>query len=172
MQDSIQTQAVVRTILARLIFKADDVFKKVQFLSGGERIKVSFAKLFVSDANILLLDEPTNYLDMQSIEALESVLKDYEGTVVFVSHDSTFVNAIADRIIIFENGSMKAFEGTLEEYKQSQQKVQAKAMDGTEKIILEMKISEIVAKLSNPNADKEALEAEYQSLILKLRSLK
>jgi len=172
MLDSVQSQSVVRTILARLLFKTDDVFKKIRCLSGGERIKVSFAKLFVSDANILLLDEPTNYLDMQSIEALESVLKDYEGTVLFVSHDSRFVNNIADRIIVFENGKITTFEGTLEDYKQSQKKTQANLSGETDKIILEMKISEIVAKLSNPNADKEALEAEYQSLISKLRALK
>ena len=172
MVDSVQTQSIARTILARLLFKADDVFKKVKFLSGGERIKVSFAKLFVSDANILLLDEPTNYLDMQSIEALESVLKEYEGTVLFVSHDSAFVNSVADRIITFENRTLTTFEGTLEDYMQSKEKVQDKSINETEKIVLEMKISEIVAKLSNPNEDKESLEAEYQSLISKLRALK
>ena len=172
MRDSIQNQSIVRTILARLLIKTDDVFKKVQYLSGGERIKVSFAKLFVSDVNILLLDEPTNYLDVQSTEALESVLKDYEGTVLFVSHDSEFVNSVADRILVFENGNITTFEGKLEDYKQSKQKTKTKSIDETEKIILEMRISEIVAKLSNPNADKESLEAEYQSLISKLREVK
>jgi len=170
MLDSVQTQSIVRTILARLLFQGDDVFKKVGCLSGGERIKVSFAKLFVSDANVLLLDEPTNYLDMQSIEALEDVLKSYEGTVLFVSHDSAFVKSVAGRLIVFENGSLTTFEGTLEDYNQRRDKTQAKAMSATEKILLEMKIAEIVAKLSNPCEDKEALEAEYQSLIYKLKS--
>lgn len=172
MRDSVQTQSVVRTILARLLFKTDDVFKKVECLSGGERIKVSFAKLFVSDANILLLDEPTNYLDIQSIEALENVLKDYEGTVLFVSHDSEFVNSVADRILIFENGIITAFEGKLEDYRQGRQKSKDSSAWETEKIILEMKISEIVAKLSSPSADKEFLEAEYQRLISKLKAIK
>ncbi|MEN2776226.1 ABC-F type ribosomal protection protein [Acetivibrio clariflavus] len=172
MRDSVQTQSVVRTILARLLFKTDDVFKKVECLSGGERIKVSFAKLFVSDANILLLDEPTNYLDIQSIEALENVLKDYEGTVLFVSHDSEFVNSVADRILVFENGIITAFEGKLEDYWQSRQKSKDSSAWETEKIILEMKISEIVAKLSSPSADKEFLEAEYQRLISKLKAIK
>ncbi|HOQ01248.1 MAG TPA: ABC-F type ribosomal protection protein [Acetivibrio clariflavus] len=169
MRDSVQTQSVVRTILARLLFKTDDVFKKVECLSGGERIKVSFAKLFVSDANILLLDEPTNYLDIQSIEALENVLKDYEGTVLFVSHDSEFVNSVADRILVFENGIITAFEGKLEDYWQSRQKSKDSSAWETEKIILEMKISEIVAKLSSPSADKEFLEAEYQRLVSKFK---
>ncbi len=172
MRDSVQTQSVVRTILARLLFKTDDVFKKVECLSGGERIKVSFAKLFVSDANILLLDEPTNYLDIQSIEALENVLKDYEGTVLFVSHDSEFVNSVADRILVFENGIITAFEGKLEDYWQSRQKSKDSSAWETEKIILEMKISEIVAKLSSPSADKEFLEAEYQRLVSKLKTIK
>ncbi len=172
MLDSVQTQSIVRTILARLLFQGDDVFKEVQCLSGGERIKVSFAKLFVSHANVLLLDEPTNYLDMLSIEALEGVLKSYEGTVLFVSHDSAFVNSIAGRLIVFENQDLTMFEGTLEEYRQSRQKAQAKVMSETEKMVLEMKIAEIVAKLGGPSENKEALEAEYQSLVCKLRASK
>ena len=79
-------------------------------LSGGERIKVSFAKLFVSRANVLLLDEPTNYLDMPSIEALEEVLKTYQGTVIFVSHDSAFVNSVADRLLVLDNCQITTFE--------------------------------------------------------------
>lgn len=168
MRDSIQTQTVVRTILARLLIRTDDVYKEVKCLSGGERIKVSFAKLFVSDANILLLDEPTNYLDMLSIEALESVLSDYEGTVLFVSHDSSFVNSVADRLFIFDNQTITGFEGTLEDYNLSRQKTQVKVKSETEKMLLKMRIAEIVSKLSNPNADKEALEREYQLLIDKL----
>ena len=165
MQDSIQTQAVARTILARLLISGDDVYKKVGVLSGGERIKVSFAKLFVSDANVLLLDEPTNYLDMMSIEALEDVLCDYEGTVLFVSHDSKFVNTVADRLLILENQAITEFEGTLDEYRLSKQKPKAAADKEMEQIALQMRIAEIIAKLSMPGADKEALEAEYQRLI-------
>ena len=85
MAESVQSQTVARTILARLLITGDDVYKKVEVLSGGEKIKVSFAKLFVSSANVFLLDEPTNYLDMSSIEALENMLSCYEGTVFFVS---------------------------------------------------------------------------------------
>lgn len=73
MQDSIQSETVLRTVLARLLICGDNVYKKVEVLSGGERIKVSFAKLMLSKANILLLDEPTNYLDITSIKALQVV---------------------------------------------------------------------------------------------------
>ena len=93
---------------------------------------------------------------MQSI-ALEDVLKSYEGTVLFVSHDSAFVKSVAGRLIVFENGSLTTFEGTLEDYNQRRDKTQAKAMSATENST-EMKIAEIVAKLSNPCEDKEALE--------------
>lgn len=170
MRDSVQTQSVVRTILARLLIRTDDVYKEVQCLSGGERIKVSFAKLFVSDANILLLDEPTNYLDMLSIEALASVLCDYEGTILFVSHDSAFVNSIANRLLVLENQTITTFEGNLEDYDQSRQKSQQKVKSETEQIILKMKITEIVSKLSNPKADKEALEVEYKRLMAELNT--
>jgi macrolide transport system ATP-binding/permease protein len=167
MKDSVQTQTVARTILARLLISGDDVYKNVGVLSGGERIKVSFAKLFVSDANVLLLDEPTNYLDMMSIEALENVLSNYEGTVLFVSHDSAFVNAVADRLLTIEDKAITYFEGTLDEYKLSKQKTQTAVKNETERIAIQMRITEIVAKLSKPGADKEALESEYNRLIAK-----
>jgi len=169
MKDSVQTQAAVRTILARLLISGDDVYKKVGVLSGGERIKVSFAKLFVSDANILLMDEPTNYLDTQSMEALENVLGDYEGTVLIVSHDSAFVNTVADRLLVFENQKITEFEGTLQSYMLNRQKPKTAAGNETERIALQMRITEIVTRLSKPDADREALEAEYQSLILQLK---
>ena len=120
MDDSIQTQSVARTILARLNFKGQDVYKKVGVLSGGERVKVSFAKLFVSDANVLLLDEPTNFLDTTSMEALQEVLGIYEGTVLFVSHDTAFVNAIAEKLLIIENMGIREFNGTLNDFIASQ----------------------------------------------------
>jgi len=150
MRDSVQNQTVARTILARLLIKNDDVNKKVGCLSGGERVKVSFAKLFVSDANVLLLDEPTNYLDMSSMEALESVLCEYEGTVLFVSHD--------------KNHTITEFEGNLDDYRQKMNETSKKVKDETEKIIIRMKMAEIAAKLSVPGTDKEALEEEYRRL--------
>lgn len=129
MADSVQTQTTVRTILARLLIAREDVYKKAGCLSGGERIKVSFAKLFVSSANVLLLDEPTNYLDMLSIEALENVLCDYKGTVLFASHDSAFVNAVADRMLIIENNAITEFAGKLSEY-QEYKSLQRKPANG------------------------------------------
>ena len=75
-------------------------------LSGGERMKLSFAMLFVSDVNFLILDEPTNYLDIPSIEALEKLLMEYEGTLIFVSHDKTFVEHVATEKLLIQDGKI------------------------------------------------------------------
>jgi len=117
---SVQKELVVRLTLARLLIKRDDVLKPARVLSGGERIKLSFAMLFCSDCNVLLLDEPTNYLDMPSLEVLQTLLSEYEGTVLFVSHDRAFVETVATRLLIIENGPITAFEGTLSEYEEHQ----------------------------------------------------
>ncbi|MCK9223096.1 MAG: ABC-F type ribosomal protection protein [Limnochordia bacterium] len=166
MQDGIQKETVARTILARLLIQGDDVYKSVGMLSGGEKIKVSFAKLFVSDANVLLLDEPTNYLDMGSVEALESVLCDYEGTVLFVSHDRTFVDRVADKLLIFEDQTIKEFEGSIDEYMLGKEKTAYDTDREMERMVRQMRMAELVAKLQEPGADKDALEAEYERLIL------
>lgn len=97
METSVQSEKTMRGILARLLIRREDVFKKVSVLSGGERVKLAFAKLFGSPANLLLLDEPTNFLDMPAIEALQQMVEDYEGTVLFVSHDRTFLEECATR---------------------------------------------------------------------------
>jgi macrolide transport system ATP-binding/permease protein len=111
MSESVQNEATARTILARLLMKRDDVYKPAGILSGGERIKLSFAKLFVSDANILMLDEPTNYLDMPSIEVLQNMICEYEGTVIFVSHDREFVDSVANRMILIQNRKLVTVDG-------------------------------------------------------------
>lgn len=139
MKDGVQSQTVARTILARLLISGEDVYKNVGVLSGGERIKVSFAKLFVSGANILLLDEPANYLDILSLEALESVLCDYEGAVLFVSHDKAFVNSVADRLLICENKSIIGFDGTFRDYESGREKAQKPVKDEMERVALQRK---------------------------------
>ncbi|HEY9061715.1 MAG TPA: ABC-F type ribosomal protection protein [Pseudobacteroides sp.] len=165
MDGSVQSQAAARTVLARLLIGGEDVFKKVGVLSGGERVKVSFAKLFVSDANVLLLDEPTNFLDMLSIEALENVLCDYEGTVIFVSHDREFVSKVANRVIAFGSRTVREIEDNLEDFIYGRQKAVPKETNKMDRIVIELKITEILSKLSMPGADRAALEAEYQRLI-------
>ena len=139
-------------------------------LSGGERIKVAFAKLLVSNYNVLLLDEPANYLDIQSIAAVEEVLGDYEGTVLFVSHDRAFVNTVADRLLLIENQKIIEFAGKLHDLETGKSNLSTK-VDQTDQMVVRLKIAAVVAKLSQPQADREVLEAEYQSLIAQLKQL-
>ena len=79
---------------------------KIEQKAGGERMKLAFARLFVSDVNLLILDEPTNYLDLPSIEALEELLQEYEGTLLFVSHDKEFAQQIATDMLVIDNGKV------------------------------------------------------------------
>ncbi|MBO4751035.1 MAG: ABC-F family ATP-binding cassette domain-containing protein [Lachnospiraceae bacterium] len=101
---SIQKESVARMILARLLLTARDLQKLGKDLSGGERMKLAFAMLLVSDVNVLIMDEPTNYLDIASIEALENLLSEYEGTVLFTSHDKAFVDHVATDRYLIERG--------------------------------------------------------------------
>ncbi|AZV56856.1 ribosomal protection-like ABC-F family protein [Clostridium sp. AWRP] len=171
MVSSIQGESCVRTILARLLIFGDAVHKKVGILSGGEKIKVSFAKLFASKANVLLLDEPTNYLDMQSIEALEDFLRSYEGTVLFVSHDRAFINSIADRLLILENEKITEFEGNLKEFEKNKKVSKNQENMYIEKSILQMKLTEIVSRMSLKDCDREALDKEYQCIAKQLNKM-
>ena len=93
------TNTEIRNVLAAFLFTGDDVFKRISDLSGGERGRVSLAKLMLSNANFLILDEPTNHLDIMSKEILEDALNQYEGTVLYVSHDRYFINKTAHRIL-------------------------------------------------------------------------
>lgn len=102
-ETSVQSPTVVRNVLARLLFTARDIEKPVAVLSGGERVRLAFARIFVSSANVLVLDEPTNYLDIPSVEAIQSLLSEYEGTMLFTSHDRAFVRAVATDALIIEN---------------------------------------------------------------------
>lgn len=106
----------IRNTLAAFGFKGEEVDKRISELSGGERGRVSLAKLTLLDANLLILDEPTNHLDIRAKEILEEALSEYEGTILFVSHDRYFVNRIADRIIEINATECKNYLGNYDEY--------------------------------------------------------
>lgn len=111
--------AEVRDYLARFLFRADDVFKQVKTLSGGERGRLALAKLGLTNANLLLLDEPTNHLDIPSQETLQEVLADYQGTILLVSHDRYLIDALATQVweINPQQTSLQVFEGTYSQYR-------------------------------------------------------
>lgn len=106
----------VRNVLAAFLFTDDDVYKRIEDLSGGERGRVALAKLMLSDANFLILDEPTNHLDITSKEILEEALKSYTGTVLFVSHDRYFINQTATRILELTGETVVNYIGNYDYY--------------------------------------------------------
>ena len=109
-------RTAVRSVLGQFLFSADDVFKTVDVLSGGEKVRLSLAKLLLKHSNLLILDEPTNHLDIPGKEALEEALKGFTGSILFVSHDRYFINQLADRLLILDDRSAEFFEGTYQEY--------------------------------------------------------
>lgn len=164
METSVQSENTMRGILARLLIRREDVFKKAGVLSGGERVKLAFAKLFGSPANLLLLDEPTNFLDMPAIEALQKMVEDYEGTVLFVSHDRTFSDGCATRILRIEDRKLIPFDGNLTGWEKKQ--TESKSEKKMDKVLLELRLTEVISRLSTPNCqNKEELEKEFERLI-------
>ena len=110
------TNTQIRNMLAAFLFTEDDVFKKIKNLSGGERGRVSLAKLMLSDANFLILDEPTNHLDIDSKEILENAINNFEGTVLYVSHDRFFINKTATRILDLTRHQIVNYVGNYDYY--------------------------------------------------------
>lgn len=121
------TETEVRNILGGFLFRGEDVFKKVSMLSGGEKVRLALAKIFQTRPNFLILDEPTNHMDIVGKEALENMLKEFEGTVLFVSHDRYFIRQIADALLVFKNGETMYFPFGYEAYedKYGEEKVTA-----------------------------------------------
>ncbi|WP_142415597.1 ribosomal protection-like ABC-F family protein [Hathewaya massiliensis] len=175
MESSIYPENFARLLLARLSFKGESIYKKVSILSGGELVKVSFVKIFLQDINLLILDEPTNYLDINSLEAIEESLKEYDKTLIIVSHDRKFINAIANQIMVIEDSKIKMFMGTYNEYLNKKDKG-LNNRDEIQKqiIILENRLSAVIGKLSIKlkKEDLEILDKEYYEIVGKLKNLK
>jgi len=176
MENSIYQESFTRTLLARLLFKREDVYKKVCVLSGGERVKVSFAKILLDDFNLLMLDEPTNYLDIKSLEVIEEALRNYNRTLIFVSHDRSLINSVAEYIMIIENQGIKMFHGNYAEYLAKKYPATHKDKEDVEKkiLILQHRLSEIIGRLSMPSKKDnfEELDHEYHEVMGKLNKLK
>jgi ATP-binding cassette subfamily F protein 3 len=113
---SVTMAPMIRTILGGFLFEADDVYKKVAVLSGGERNRLALAKMLLTASNVLLLDEPTNHLDLDSKEVLKDALEDYGGTLVFVSHDRYFVDSLATKVIEVGGGEAPLYPGGYEDF--------------------------------------------------------
>lgn len=110
------TQTQIRNALAAFLFKGDDVFKETDRLSGGEKARIALLCLMLKGSNFILLDEPTNHLDLASREALEDAISDFGGTVFIISHDRYLINKLADKLFVFEDGTIKEYRCTYDEY--------------------------------------------------------
>lgn len=147
-----KTEIELRTLLGGFLFQGDDVFKKIKVLSGGEKARVSLAKIVTTGSNFLILDEPTNHLDMQSIEILIEVLNNYNGSYIIVSHDRHFISKTANKIWWIEDFKIKEYPGTYSEFETSQNsKSKLKAKDIVKTSIEE---STKISKKQNVNNDK------------------
>jgi ATP-binding cassette subfamily F protein 3 len=139
----------VRRQLGGFLFTEEDVFKRVNQLSGGEKVRLSFAILMLKKYDILLLDEPTNHLDIETRKVLESSLRDFEGTILFVSHDRYFIDELATRIVELSEHSVVVFDGDYEHYQKEHASI----------------VPQILAPLSSSNAKKETTKPSLRNAI-------
>lgn len=159
---SVQSESTARTILSRLLFDRQDIHKKVSVISGGELVKLSLARLLVSGANLLMLDEPTNYLDIYSIGAVKELVSDYEGTVLFVTHDASFVEEVADVRLRVGGGKILPLDGP-----------EPEPPSETDRMLLELKITQMLSRLgeiSDPSS-KAGMEEELEKLLARRKVL-
>ncbi|PEW68016.1 ABC-F type ribosomal protection protein [Bacillus cereus] len=173
LEETNYTEAFVRTILARLLFRREDVHKPVHVLSGGERMKVALAKVFLGNYNMLLLDEPTNYLDLATQEELETMLQEYPGTILFISHDRAFIRSVADHILQVDESEPRIFHGNYEQYTK---RTTGDSVNVTEQELLRLqtKLTEVIGRISIPNHhdDITSLEQEYAKLLTQIQKCK
>ncbi|SFK48114.1 ABC transporter [Halobacillus dabanensis] len=171
----------IRTILGNFLFSGEDVLKPVSALSGGEKARLSLAKLMMQEANFLILDEPTNHLDLDSKEVLEAALVDYPGTLLFVSHDRYFINKIATQVVEMNPEETRLFLGDYDYYvDKKQEEYELQQIEEAERLKNEPKEEE-AHKKNSFEEDKAAkseerkkkrriaeIEEEIENLELKL----
>lgn len=171
------TETEIRNMLAAFLFTGDDVFKEISALSGGERGRVSLAKLMLSEANFLILDEPTNHLDIASKEILEEALVSYTGTVLYVSHDRYFINQTATRIMELTNQAVVNYIGDYDYYLEKKEELTSTYAPGStspeapaeEKSVSENKLS--WQQMKEEQAKKRKREAELKKVEARIEEL-
>ncbi|MBS3680843.1 ABC-F family ATP-binding cassette domain-containing protein [Ornithinibacillus massiliensis] len=151
-----------REYLAKFMFYKSSVYKRVRHLSGGERIRLKLAILLYQEINLLILDEPTNHLDIDSIEALEEALEDFQGTIFFISHDRYFINKLSDRIIVVEDYALKSYLGNYDYYKQEKEKISNQGVSAPPS-------KQVVKRDRKPVKEKKAFDKE--KLLVKIELL-
>lgn len=180
----------IRKTLGGFLLSGDDVFKRVKDLSGGEKVRLALSKIFRRRPNFLILDEPTNHMDIIGKETLEKLLMDFSGTVIVVSHDRYLINRVAKSLIVFENGGVRYFDGTFDEYEEreketaeevAKEKPEKTKKTGGERYVeskeearrkhrvefLEKKITALEEELSRAQAklDDETVNTDYKKVM-------
>ena len=161
-------RAEIERTLTGLGFNRTDFDRPTSEFSGGWRMRIELAKLLLQKPDVLLLDEPTNHLDLDAVTALEELLCNYPGTLIFTTHDRRLLKAIAKNLLVFDGTNLNFFPGPYDDY--SNKQISTEYIEATADILLiENKLAEIISHLSlNPT---EKLEAEFQSLLAKKRLL-
>lgn len=175
-EDIVITDGKAREYLARYMFFGEQVFKKVGTLSGGERSRLKLAMLMYSEVNFLILDEPTNHLDIDSREELEDFLKEFKGTLMFVSHDRYFINNIASRVVELSEGSLISYGGNYEYYKEKSVEIKnaTSIIESTIKDKIVKKQKEKISKTTKGNNNeykKLKLEKQMEELEKQLKNI-
>ncbi len=159
-----------RDYLARFLFQGDNVFKMVSSLSGGERTRLSLARLLITYPNVLVLDEPTTHLDIASREALESTLESYDGTLLFVSHDRHFIRLMAERILVIEDGAARLFEGGFEEWVRINRPPEPEPVSRRARARHRRRDRETKRREKDSGPGKQAQTIDYEALIQQLEA--
>jgi ATP-binding cassette subfamily F protein 3 len=162
------TEQSIRTLLGCFLFSGDDVFKKVKVLSGGEKSRLALVKLLLDPPNLLLMDEPTTHLDMPSIDALVTALKQYQGTLVFISHDVYFIRALANHVVHVKSGQLNHYPGGYQYYldKTAATSERAALTAGDKVVVVKVAPQE---KASFKTKEQKRLEAEQRQAKSKVR---
>ncbi len=167
------TQTQIRNALAVFLFRGEDVFKEIHKLSGGERARVELVKLMLKSVNLLIMDEPTNHLDIESREALENALSDYDGTMLMVSHDRYFINKLADRILYLTPNGIESHDGDYDSFSsrivtKTEKKTTNNALDYKEQKRLEAEKRKTVNRFKKVEDEIARLEEETEKLNIEM----
>ena len=170
------TEEYLRTLAGGFLFSGEDVLKKIEKLSGGEKVRVSFLKLYMEKPNFLILDEPTNHLDIYSIEVLEDSLEDFDGTMLIVSHNRHFLDSICNVIYYLDENGLTKFKGNYEDYKENLKNAKTITQSTTLEEKEEQKLSyqeqkELSKKISKLKRDITKLEQEMEKITTKREEL-
>lgn len=160
-----------REYLSKFMFYGGNVFKKVKHLSGGERIRLKLSQLLFQDINLLIMDEPTNHLDIDSIENLEEALKEFNGTIFYISHDRYFINNISNCVIAIEDKKFTSYEGNYDNYKEEKSKIESLIVKEEKVKVEKVKKIKVVDEKKRLEKEVEKLEGKIDYLEEKVRNI-